>query len=848
LNSLDAKATAVAIRVNLATFRIQVVDNGRGISRANLESVGLRYMTTKCHSLSDFKKRIKFYGFKGEALASVSNVSRRVCITTREHECEDTYEKTIEKDESTVEVTKMRPSGGTTVTVEGFLSNLPVRQQCIKNNEFESIRRSVESLVIIHPRVSFTLRNELGGKVLLASVKCPDIASSFKTIHPNVDENEFDFFRVTKSETSVEGLIHKELGENKRLQYIYVNKRPINCPKIQQLINSHFKNAKTRGNDRKKTSPIFVMHIKCPYSDVDISLESTKTVVFFKKFDIVKQCVDKMMNAVLGKGDVEFVEKKPRKEMSEFGVSQIGGAVKGVGTKRKSTMLEEIAPSKSPKIVDDTPCYEKPREVTKQTKRALPIEIRKSDKKEEVCESRWDFGGVGDNTLCTNFPENEQKGKDVIMDMFMMSLSVFPEENKRPESLDQNGDGFEIPNKVTMGVQTTLDEPPTRENMISVGVQAGPSNIQIVDSNFTFFPRRPFKTYVSDYDFDFSKVDAFPRFDKQYKNDLGVFNCFEQTRKLFDFRNHHPGPVDAFPDYNQDSFSYLRDSFFGGNDVLEDERVDSVIPTIHFEKPLPRKKVALRGVELVQRSPYFLKKFLAKQVKERSNEGREMNCGCQNEPEMGSRDGLEDTASYCSHKDQGKNILGSKNLQQVEMTFVRREEGKVNLDETTISKYFSPRRIERGKKINFPLRIGGKTSNLQSLDESRDLFNYLSQNRYEGKVKERIVNKDLECEKQTGQEIISPTLTQPQMDWIEKVDKSGANNLRLASPKKDMTFEITERFDFVPKGLSPILKDFGKVAVLSPESREHLQNAVIQSYDDELLVVKWQNYITTKGN
>jgi hypothetical protein len=119
---------------------------------------------------------------------------------------------------------------------------------------------------------------------------------------------------------------------------------------------------------------------------------------------------------------VELVEKKPRKEMSEFGVSQIGGAVKGVGTKRKSTMLEEIAPSKSPKIVDDTPCYEKPREVTKQTKRALPIEIRKSDKKEEVCESRWDFGGVGDNTLCTNFPENEQKGKDVIMDMFMMSL------------------------------------------------------------------------------------------------------------------------------------------------------------------------------------------------------------------------------------------------------------------------------------------------------------------------------------------------------------------------------------------------------------------------------------------
>jgi hypothetical protein len=72
--------------------------------------------------------------------------------------------------------------------------------------------------------------------------------------------------------------------------------------------------------------------------------------------------------------------------------------------------------------------------------------------------------------------------------------------------------------------------------------------------------------------------------------------------------------------------------------------------------------------------------------------------------------------------------------------------------------------------------------------------------------------------------------------------------LRLASPKKDMTFEITERFDFVPKGLSPILKDFGKVPVLSPESREHLQNAVIQSYDDELLVVKWQNYITTKGN
>ncbi|KAJ3648441.1 hypothetical protein Zmor_020245 [Zophobas morio] len=816
LNSLDAKSSSIAVRVNLSTFRIQVVDNGRGISRSNLESVGVRYMTTKCHTLEDLKKHLKYYGFKGEALANIAKISHRVTVTTRQQSSDETCEKTIEKDDHRVDLAKIRASFGTTVTVEGFLNNLPVRQQCVKTNELENIKRNIESLIIIHPRVSFTLRNDVGAKLLLSSVKCPDIASSFKTIHPEVDENDFALLKVSKNKISVEGFIHKECCDTKRLQYIYVNKRPITCPKIQNLINTLFKKC---NKSEKKKNPIFVIHIKCPYSDVDVNLEPTKTVAFFKKFDTVKRCIEKLVNTYLGAENIQCVKHKtkPKDGNSEFGVSQIGGVVRGFGVKRKSDELDDVVSVKSARIIDDTPFMEEPKIPSRQTMMALPIEIRKSDKK-EVCETE----SVANNSLFTNFPENEKKGKGVIMDMFILSLKAFPAEQ---DNVEKHGpvevsSPIEATNKVSSGVQTSFNEVRQTE-MVSVGVQTNYTMLEpVIDADFTFFPRKPLTKFISDYDFDFSQVDVFS-VDNGDTN-LPVVGNMNQTRKLFDFRNHRNFNVSA----NFDQRSIYTEGNYIQNKGAASLGLDLIIP-----RYFPKKKIFPKTphVDRVQKSPYFVKKTTLPVPKKPviNNETPSMST-CRTPPRR-------------------------HDLNFPEMTFIKKNNTKKRLNESSISKYFTPKNIKSCTKLQF---LDNKQKDLKnaSLDESKDLFQFTKSTRpdFESDLvsteMKEYQGRENKYDNEITEDIIAPTVPQAEGKWVEEINSctNHPKNSKIVDPKKDSSFEITERFEFVPKGLSPILKNYGHVDDMSPESKEQLQNALIQSYEDELLLIKWQNYISNK--
>uniref|UniRef100_A0A3B4B465 Histidine kinase/HSP90-like ATPase domain-containing protein n=1 Tax=Periophthalmus magnuspinnatus TaxID=409849 RepID=A0A3B4B465_9GOBI len=68
VNSIDAGAFCVGVRVDMDAFKIQVIDNGRGMSAEDIGCVGNRYYTSKCNSLEDLED-LRFYGFRGEALA-----------------------------------------------------------------------------------------------------------------------------------------------------------------------------------------------------------------------------------------------------------------------------------------------------------------------------------------------------------------------------------------------------------------------------------------------------------------------------------------------------------------------------------------------------------------------------------------------------------------------------------------------------------------------------------------------------------------------------------------------------------------------------------------------------------
>ncbi|RIB21889.1 histidine kinase-like ATPase [Gigaspora rosea] len=73
-NSLDAMTTTIEIHVDMTKYFIQVIDDGNGIQPTDLDKLAQRHVTSKCHSLEDLA-HIKTYGFRGEALASLAEVS-----------------------------------------------------------------------------------------------------------------------------------------------------------------------------------------------------------------------------------------------------------------------------------------------------------------------------------------------------------------------------------------------------------------------------------------------------------------------------------------------------------------------------------------------------------------------------------------------------------------------------------------------------------------------------------------------------------------------------------------------------------------------------------------------------
>ncbi|KAG7260734.1 hypothetical protein CRUP_026891 [Coryphaenoides rupestris] len=185
LNSVDAGATCVCVRMDTAAFRVQVVDNGSGMDAADLERVGNRYCTSKCGSVEDLDK-LEFYGFRGEALASLASLATLVEISSRTKLSVKTHAKVFRNGEGSAvfEAETPRPSAGTTLTVCNLFHNMPVRRNRMDSVVgAERVRQRVEAISLMHPSVSFTLKSDVTGAMLTQLPKARNTHHRFVQIH-----------------------------------------------------------------------------------------------------------------------------------------------------------------------------------------------------------------------------------------------------------------------------------------------------------------------------------------------------------------------------------------------------------------------------------------------------------------------------------------------------------------------------------------------------------------------------------------------------------------------------------------------------------------------------------------
>jgi len=186
-------------------------------------------MTSKIRSIHDLENCLHKYGYRGEALASICELSRTMHITSRSSSCLVTYEKVFrEAKPSTVSRSEEdRPCHGMTVTLNDFLYNIPVRRKKVSEHfDSEEIRCQLEYLALVHPKVSMSFKNDVTGKMLLESRRSESTKDVFSQLFGPVLADHLEEINFSdQNGLSVHGFVSTRGHYNKSYQFIYVNCR-----------------------------------------------------------------------------------------------------------------------------------------------------------------------------------------------------------------------------------------------------------------------------------------------------------------------------------------------------------------------------------------------------------------------------------------------------------------------------------------------------------------------------------------------------------------------------------------------------------------------------------------------
>ncbi|QSX34330.1 DNA mismatch repair endonuclease MutL [Shewanella avicenniae] len=159
-NSLDAGATRVDIEIDKGGAKlIKIQDNGNGIAKEELALALSRHATSKLSSIDDLEAILSF-GFRGEALASISSVAR-LTLTSKTAEQAEAWLAYAEGSEMAVKVMPAAHPQGTTIEVADLFFNTPARRRFLKSDktEFTHIDEWLKRIALARPEIHLTLKH-----------------------------------------------------------------------------------------------------------------------------------------------------------------------------------------------------------------------------------------------------------------------------------------------------------------------------------------------------------------------------------------------------------------------------------------------------------------------------------------------------------------------------------------------------------------------------------------------------------------------------------------------------------------------------------------------------------------
>jgi DNA mismatch repair protein MutL len=276
-NSVDAGATRIDVTLEKGGSElIRVSDNGCGIAADELPLATASHATSKIRSADDLFS-VGTLGFRGEALASIAEVSRLV-VRSRTADAENGAEMEVVGGVAQA----VAPVGcpvGTSIEVQNLFFNTPVRHKFLRSPQTE-LGHSVEAvtrLALAHPKIHFTLLHN--GRALNDLPPASDIRSRIAAFFGEELAEDLIEIQSENEGVTLSGYVANPMHSRAtgRMQYLFLNGRAIRDRALQHALNEAYRGLLLTGRQ-----PICFLRIDMSAELVDVNVHPTKQEVRFQ--------------------------------------------------------------------------------------------------------------------------------------------------------------------------------------------------------------------------------------------------------------------------------------------------------------------------------------------------------------------------------------------------------------------------------------------------------------------------------------------------------------------------------------------------------------------------------------
>ncbi len=284
-NAIDAGSARITVEIqNGGITYLRIADNGCGMSPEDAPVAFHRHATSKLRTEDDLSA-IGTLGFRGEALAAVSSVTR-IDLFTRPPGSVAGLHINLEAGK----IIKQEEAGcpeGTSMIVRDLFFNTPARMKFLKKDSTEAgyVLGVVQNAALSHPEIAFTMIRD-GKQVFSTDGKGKLLAPVFAVFGKDMTANMLEVPETKRDGISVYGYITKPHAgrANRSMQHFYVNGRYVKSRLMQAAFEEAYRNAIITGK-----YPSGAVFLKLPLESVDVNVHPAKTEV---KFSLEKPVFD----------------------------------------------------------------------------------------------------------------------------------------------------------------------------------------------------------------------------------------------------------------------------------------------------------------------------------------------------------------------------------------------------------------------------------------------------------------------------------------------------------------------------------------------------------------------------